>query len=1376
MSSEDGGPSSTTYQKQTQTSAGGPISSGMNSSTRKRSNGSHYSNSSSSSHQQAHNSQHYKENLVDRNPNICSNGDYMTNEELHHHHHQLGSNYNSNASPSRYYSSNNDTYILGNRLSTVSQEKYDENLTCCLPPPSPAPTSDRFILGMPSPSPSSHYQDRYTLHHRIMSPSSRYSRSSIPDRYRDMPPKSTDRLVTPVHYLANSTPMASNDNFAYLTSTVHTPVKRYIPTPPTPEAESDNMSQCSSSGYHLPGPTTPHISIQSSSSQQQQQQVPKLTQPNNAYAYRLKCCPNPNEMQPGNTISPRATPPILSTVDTGDHYATPACVKHMKTQVNGSATLGRMPRQQLCSVNMARAPSVEYIGNNGSRVLTPVSFVSEPGNANCLHCSTLRRTTGIHQTTQTTGPISPTTQPLSLPPNSSQMSTDDLCDAKQMMRNNLPPSNSLSFQSITSQQKSKQPQQLQQIPSQQQQQQQHQQQQQNQLAQLQQQVAAQAQQLQAVASQVAATPLSPIQQQMLQPSPQSNQSLTPQDQQPMIQQQNMGNQRSLVIQHQYRESPSSTMSSMTTLQRAGVQQRQPSDRQRSLHKQKIKDYIKRETQRFFGVYTAGEEDELVKWSGRFNRLAMRRFGRLKEDNEENSINHNRRLRQGPADRPDILPEQSTDETATNSSYTDENLGIRTGTLFYRKASVPKMMWNGLSYVVRSLSTKRVKAPKQYSRSFAPAQIHSVNDDSDLCEGLTPIQDDEVFFDILNTNNGRGANGPVQYMSERVNGWRIKSTEANPNVRPGLRGTRISFRLLDGVLDNSRRPIAHEIKYHRHIILDDRYDHRPFFTYWINTVHVLIMILTLVCYGIGPIGFGVEQKTGQVLVTSLSLQQVTHAEYRNMWIGPRDLDLVHLGAKFAACMRKDHKILQVMAKTRRQERETACCIRNDDSGCVQSSQADCSVRGLWPTSISTWKKWSAGDSGPGGRISGSVCGLDPKYCDAPASIAPYEWPDDITKWPICRKTNSFSQRFRFKDHTAEHMVCEVIGHPCCISIYGDCRITTKEYCDFVHGYFHEEASLCSQISCLNDVCGMFPFMATDIPDQFYRLLTSLLLHAGILHVAITVAFQHIFLADLERLIGPLRTAIIYIGSGIAGNLTSSLLVPYKTEVGPLSSLAGVTSSLCVMLTFYYWKKLKKPHIALVKLLLITIALFGLGTLPWQQNFASLIAGSIFGMILTLTIVPFLSIAKFNRKSKINLIWTCLILHLTIYTTMLIIFYVFPNLFSSLEFTASEDLNADNNFNIFGGGGTGGATAIARSSNVLVHQQVTSSSASSSAVASGSDTLIGLNHHNIGNNNINNYNNIFNKINYNNYSHYINNMNMIKNSNNYISNDFKFYIEL
>lgn len=77
--------------------------------------------------------------------------------------------------------------------------------------------------------------------------------------------------------------------------------------------------------------------------------------------------------------------------------------------------------------------------------------------------------------------------------------------------------------------------------------------------------------------------------------------------------------------------------------------------------------------------------------------------------------------------------------------------------------------------------------------------------------------------------------------------------------------------------------------------------------------------------------------------------------------------------------------------------------------------------------------------------------------------------------------------------------------------------------------------------------MFPFISPDAPDQFYRLFTSLCLHAGIIHLVITVAFQHIFLTDLERLLGPIRTAILYVGSGVAGNLISAIFLPYKPEV-------------------------------------------------------------------------------------------------------------------------------------------------------------------------------------------------------------------------------------
>lgn len=71
-------------------------------------------------------------------------------------------------------------------------------------------------------------------------------------------------------------------------------------------------------------------------------------------------------------------------------------------------------------------------------------------------------------------------------------------------------------------------------------------------------------------------------------------------------------------------------------------------------------------------------------------------------------------------------------------------------------------------------------------------------------------------------------------------------------------------------------------------------------------------------------------------------QVVYQEPANFWLGPRAADLIHLGAKFAPCMRRDTRILQRIDETRQQERDTACCIRNDDSGCVQSSKDDCSV--------------------------------------------------------------------------------------------------------------------------------------------------------------------------------------------------------------------------------------------------------------------------------------------------------------------------------------------------------------------------------------------------------------------------------------------------
>lgn len=52
---------------------------------------------------------------------------------------------------------------------------------------------------------------------------------------------------------------------------------------------------------------------------------------------------------------------------------------------------------------------------------------------------------------------------------------------------------------------------------------------------------------------------------------------------------------------------------------------------------------------------------------------------------------------------------------------------------------------------------------------------------------------------------------------------------------------------------------------------------------------------------------------------------------------------------------------------------------------------------------------------------------------------------------------------------------------------------------------------------------------------------------LLHCVVTVVFQMTILRDLEKLAGWVRISIIYIFSGITGNLASALFLPYRAEV-------------------------------------------------------------------------------------------------------------------------------------------------------------------------------------------------------------------------------------
>ncbi|KAM4663795.1 inactive rhomboid protein 2 [Discoglossus pictus] len=434
-------------------------------------------------------------------------------------------------------------------------------------------------------------------------------------------------------------------------------------------------------------------------------------------------------------------------------------------------------------------------------------------------------------------------------------------------------------------------------------------------------------------------------------------------------------------------------------------------------------------------------------------------------------------------------------------------------------------------------------------------------------------------------------------------------------------------------------------------------HRPYFTYWITCVHILITIFAICTYGFAPIGFAQHTTSELVLRNKGVYESVKYIQQENFWVGPSSIALIHLGAKFSPCIRPDAQIQRLIQKERDRERGSGCCVQNDKSGCVQTLRQDCSE------TLASFIKWPEHNAPLNketntNRTSGAVCHQDPRICEEPASVKPHVWADDITKWPIC--TSQLKS-----NHTGfRHIDCEIKGRPCCIGTKGSCEITTREYCTFMHGYFHEEATLCSQVHCLDEVCGLLPFLNPEIPDQFYRLWLSLFLHAGIVHCLVSVTFQMTVLRDLEKLAGWLRISIIYILSGITGNLASALFLPYRAEVGPAGSQFGLLACLFVEL-FQSWQILEKPWKAFFKLLGIVLFLFLFGLLPWIDNIAH-IFGFLSGLLLSFSFLPYITFGTADKYRKRGMIIMSLMIFLGLFTSLVLWLYIYPINWAWIEY--------------------------------------------------------------------------------------------------------------
>ncbi|GMS78933.1 hypothetical protein PENTCL1PPCAC_1108 [Pristionchus entomophagus] len=431
--------------------------------------------------------------------------------------------------------------------------------------------------------------------------------------------------------------------------------------------------------------------------------------------------------------------------------------------------------------------------------------------------------------------------------------------------------------------------------------------------------------------------------------------------------------------------------------------------------------------------------------------------------------------------------------------------------------------------------------------------------------------------------------------------------------------------------------------------------RPFFTFWVTFTQLLVCLASICIFGFGAFSPSFAKKEKEVLSLDQTLITVGVYEKGNIWLGPKFADLIRLGAKYSPCMRAEQKIMSRIELDRIAESYTGCCVHTDGF-CYQAgeqcprtlatlllyrnpSQSSSGLRrtqsspDLRQASLSTMRR------------SEIVCGLDPDFCAAPSFHSFSR--EDITKWPLCeRKIEADSVRVGFRP---KHLTCEVMGRPCCIHLQGRCRITTQDYCEFVGGIFHEEASLCSQVNCLHGICGMIPF--GDSPNQIYRLFTSLFLHAGLLHLGITIFFQMVFMRDLENYIGWKRMAFIYFISGVGGNLASAIFVPFNPEVGPSGALAGIVTTLFVDV-FANRDMLQQPLLAIAQNGGWLFSLFVVGFLPWVDNWAILF-GTVFGLLATFVFLPDVGLRRGSVFRRFIVIFGAISLLLL----FVLLFYIF-----------------------------------------------------------------------------------------------------------------------
>lgn len=139
-----------------------------------------------------------------------------------------------------------------------------------------------------------------------------------------------------------------------------------------------------------------------------------------------------------------------------------------------------------------------------------------------------------------------------------------------------------------------------------------------------------------------------------------------------------------------------------------------------------------------------------------------------------------------------------------------------------------------------------------------------------------------------------------------------------------------------------------------------------------------------------------------------------------------------------------------------------------------------------------------------------------------------------------------------------------------------------------------------------------------PNQWWRFITPIFLHGGIIHIAFNMLLQLTLGRDVELQIGTIRFLIIYFAAGIFANVFAGNFAPNGLPSTGASGALFAIIALILLDLLYTWKNRKSPGKDLIFILLDIVIAFVLGLLPGLDNFAH-IGGFLVGLMLGISLL-------------------------------------------------------------------------------------------------------------------------------------------------------------